>query len=275
MTSVRTKGGVIKELVLHGLAAIGDFTSSRGAPVLHYHSVNGENQASVTREAFYQQMRYLRDNGFSVVTLERLVDYLNGKEQISEKSIVLTFDDGYKTNYEIAFPVLKEMGFTATIFLTTGRIGKTSDWDTKKDVYGLPLMSWSEVREMSRHGIEFGAHSDTHPDFTQIDAERARDEISVSKAKIEDATGMKVKFFAFPYGYYNEDAKAIVKEFDFLGACTTEPGLNRPGQDLFAIKRSGVFRDTSLAGFRTRLNGTFRWFFYTKRLLRGSGRHRV
>ncbi len=255
---------IINEIVLLGFVALGRLVSLKGIPILAYHSVNGENQGSVTRSNFFKQMQYLHDKGIKVISLEDMVHGLN-KKKVPEKCVVLTFDDGYRAVYDIAFPILKDFKFTATIFLPTGRIEKTLDWDKSDGLFGASLMSWQEIKEMSCWGVEFDAHSVTHPHLPQIGLEECRKEIAPSKAKIEAATGKPVRFFSFPYGGYNEDTKNIVKEFGFTGACTTRPGLNKPGQDLFELKRMGVFRDTSLLGFKTRLDGTFKWYFNTKR----------
>lgn len=260
---------IANEMVLWGLNSIGRFMPLNGVPVLHYHSVDGENQASVTRQNFYAQMKYLRDHRINVISLHDLVDYLNGKKIINEESVVITFDDGYKTNYRIAFPILREFKFTATIFLTSGRVGGTSDWERLKGVSELPLMSWREVREMSNYGIDFGAHTDTHPHLTRISLNKIREEIVLSKKKIEDGLLKPVYFFAYPYGEYNSEVKKLVQEINFTAACSTEPGLNRHSQDFFTLKRSGIFRDVSLPGFRTRLSGTYQWYFYIKRRIRG------
>ena len=264
---VLTGKKIVNEIVLFGLVGIGRLVALKGIPILAYHSVNGENQGCVTRSNFLKQMQYLHDQDIKVMSLEDMVHNLS-EMNVPEKCLVLTFDDGYKAVYDIAFPILKDLKFTATIFLPTGRIEKTLDWDKSDGVFGAPLMSWREIEEMGLSGIEFGAHSETHPHLPQIGPEECRKEIAHSKAKIEEATGKPVSFFAFPYGDYNENIKNIVRESGFTGACTTGPGLNKPGQDLFALKRMGVFRDTSMVGFKTRLNGTFKWYFYTKARVR-------
>ncbi len=257
---------ILNEVVLSGFNVIGHVIPPIGIPVLCYHSANGENPGSVKKNFFYKQMNYLHEKGITTISLTELVDYVDNKKEIPERSIVLTFDDGYKSNYEIAFPVLKKFNFKATIFLTTGRIGKTVDWEGK-GIFGLPLMNWAEIRVMTKYGIDFGAHTETHPHLTKISTDNVKNEIRTSKIKVEDETGKPVHFFAYPYGDYNYDVMEIIREINFMGACTTDPGLNAPGQNLFALKRSGVFINTSLTGFRTRLNGTFPWYFHAKRAI--------
>ncbi|MBI5234058.1 MAG: polysaccharide deacetylase family protein [Deltaproteobacteria bacterium] len=251
---------------LRGLLAVGSVFKLKGAPVLHYHSVDGENRASVTRAAFSGQMLYLKENGFKVMALSEFAGLMKKGETLPPETIALTFDDGYETNYSIAFPVLQDMGFSATIFMTTARSGMTSDWQGARA--DMRLLSWDEAREMSCAGIEFGAHTETHPRLAAISVERAKEEIEGSKKRIEDELGKTARFFAYPYGDYNSAVKTLVSNAGFLAAFTIEPGLNSPCADLFELRRSGVFRDTTMNGFRTRLNGTFRWYYYTKTRLR-------
>ena len=262
------KRSLLNELTLCAFNLAGDIVKPSGIPILHYHSVNGENKASVTKESFCEQMNYLHENNYNVISLSSLIEMLEKKRPLKKKTLVITFDDGYKTNYDIAFPLLSQYSFTATIFITTGAIGKVNDWDDIEGVKGLPILSAEEIKEMERGGIDFGVHTDTHPDLTAISPEMIRAEINLSKTKLENLIGKEVTHFAYPYGKYTDEVRTMVKECGIKAACTTKPGLSNDRSDLFLLNRSGVFTNASINGFKTRLNGSFAWYFNIKKRVR-------
>jgi peptidoglycan/xylan/chitin deacetylase (PgdA/CDA1 family) len=150
---------------------------------------------------------------------------------------VITFDDGYRTVYQEAFPVLREHGMTATIFLTIGETGARGRLPTFAE---REMLSWSEIREMHAAGIDIGAHTLTHPDLTRLPRERVETELRDSKRGIEDALGAPVQCFAYPHGRFDAQSHELARRY-FTCACSDRLGLVRAGSDLHALERVDAY----------------------------------
>ncbi len=192
-------------------------------PILMYHSIDNSNSViSITPAKFKSQMCFFRDSGYKVISLNEIILSIKDRQPFMEKAVVITFDDGFKNLYTEAFPILQECGFVATVFLTTNYVGKSSNWPGQPDfIKPQPLLSWGEIIEMSKYGIEFGAHTLNHPYLPQINLEDAEHEILQSKVEIEDRIQKSVEFFAYPYGFFDKNIEKIVSSL-FLGSCSTE-----------------------------------------------------
>ncbi|MBW2643613.1 MAG: polysaccharide deacetylase family protein [Deltaproteobacteria bacterium] len=127
-------------------------------PVLAYYSFseNKPNKVSITQGNFKAQMKYLKENNYHVITLDQLLDFLDYKEQIPEKSVVITFDDGWSSAYDFAFPILKKYGFPATFFIYTDFIG------------GGKAMSWKQIKELSEAGFDIQCQTKTHRNLATL-----------------------------------------------------------------------------------------------------------
>ncbi|MDA8087058.1 MAG: polysaccharide deacetylase family protein [Nitrospiraceae bacterium] len=222
--------------------------------ILVYHSIGSPPRNAGMRSrglyvktgVFSFQMWYLRAAGFRVVSLKEIVDFACGAQKnLSGRLAALTFDDGYMDFYENAFPVLKRHGYPSTVFLVSGLAGRFNFWDGgEKGCAEHRLLDWQKAAELSAGGVTFGSHTKTHPHLTRIAGSRLKEEILGSRQEVEDKLGMRVDFFCYPYGDYNEEVLREVKEAGFIGATTTRRGLVCMGDDLFELKRMG-------AGLRT------------------------
>ena len=125
---------------------------------------------------------------------------------------LLTFDDGYSSDYEIVFPALRDAGMRAVFFLITERVGSPGH------------LSWEQVREMCRHGMEFGSHGLTHAKMTTLDKRQALEELTCSRQTIEDHLGQAVTAFSFPYGYYDADLIKLAASAGYTACCTSDHG---------------------------------------------------
>lgn len=205
-----------------------------GIVVLMYHRINdvlpaGELVVPVAK--FRQQMEYL------------------AKLDAKKYQVLLTFDDGYRDNYQNAFPVLKRLKLPATIFLTTGYVGTLKKKPRYKNVpWRRDYLNWREVKEMARCGITFGAHTVTHPHLSHLGYKEQQREIEESVRKI----GIK-KIFCYPYGEYNKDTLKILKELGVEMAFTVRPGVWRKGDDPLKVKRMGISGSDSMAEFRAKV----------------------
>ena len=160
-------------------------------------------------------MRYLREQGFTTLSLDRYVDFIDGGPKPQQRYIAITFDDGFMDNYTEAFPILDKCGFTATIFLVSDYMGRIKDWGDQK---GINLMTWEQAREMSHHGIVFQSHTRTHPDLAQLTDAEAVTEFRDSKMRIEDEIGLPVNHFAYPYGRWNPRLIELLKNVGYRSA---------------------------------------------------------
>lgn len=238
-------------------------------PILTYHSIdNSGSVISTAPDTFRRQMKFLSENGYSVVSLGNLVSMLRSKQPISPKTISLTFDDGFQNFYTTAFPVLKQYGFSATVFLITDFCDKYNDWAGNPP--GLPrskLMSWREIKELNQYGIEFGSHTRRHPDLTRICTPEATREITESKSVIEDALGEEVTTFAYPYGKFNSSVRKIAEE-TFAAACSTKLGKMRPYSDFFSLERVDTYYLSNPAIFDSLSTRSFDRYLFFRRVLR-------
>jgi peptidoglycan/xylan/chitin deacetylase (PgdA/CDA1 family) len=136
---------------------------------------------------------------------------------------------------------LNEYNFTAAVFLITDYCGRYNDWSGNlPGIERGKLMNWSEIKELSNCGIEFAAHSKTHPDLTKLTAKEAEREILESKLAIEERLGVSVTDFAYPYGKYNSVVKQLAKRH-FKRAYSTRLGKVRFSDDPFSLKRVDTY----------------------------------
>jgi peptidoglycan/xylan/chitin deacetylase (PgdA/CDA1 family) len=234
-------------------------------PILMYHSVNerplrATAPLAVGPSAFADQLALLRDRGFTPMTLSglaaRLADPATAATVRPEgRPVVLTFDDGYADFHERALPILDRFGFAATVFVTTGWLA-----DAGPQAAGRPLdrmLSWSQTREAAEHGVEIGAHSHSHPQLDQLDDRALRDELTRSKALLEDRLGAPVQTMAYPYGYSSARVRRAAGQAGYATACAvsnrlagTGPGEGATGRpDPLALPRLTIRATRSLEMF--------------------------
>jgi peptidoglycan/xylan/chitin deacetylase (PgdA/CDA1 family) len=209
--------------------------------ILTYHSLDDSGSViSMSPQAFAEQMQILHDMDMKVVPLSNIREVLGGRND-SGPLIAITFDDGFRNIYEHGFPILQRYGFPATVFLVTDYCGKTNDWPGQPlHMKRYPLLTWDEIREMSKGMIEFGSHTQTHPDLTMLPADRVDEELLGSKGKIEDTIGRPVDLFAYPYGTF-DDAVRNVAQSRFGLSCSTSLGFVNRKSDLFALERLDMY----------------------------------
>ena len=238
-------------------------------PILMYHALDESRSiVAIPPAVFGWQMRWLYDNGYQVIPLSRLVQHLRSGDPLPTQSIAITFDDGFESIYTDAFPILADYGFPATVFLVTGYCGRQNDWPSQPlTAPRLSLLSWTQIREMDRHGIEFGAHSITHPRLDRLAPDELEYEILFSKANIEERLGHAIELFAYPYGRYNEAIKAIVRRA-YVGACTTWLGMVGIESDPLALERIEALYVARPLIFRQLVNPLFSFYVNLRRPLR-------
>lgn len=198
-----------------------------GVPVLYYHSINPseDNELILSPDRLRAQLQYILDAGYTPLTISEMYGYLTNSMPIPKKSILITFDDGYMDNYVYAYPILKELGIKATIFLMT--VGVDEGFYISSD----------NMKEMSDNGIDIQCHTVTHPHLSTLSYDEQLKEITESRDFIKNVTGKDVIAFAYPYGDYNDDTLQIVKDAGFSFAFTIKNGKSDREDGLYTLDR--------------------------------------
>lgn len=211
-------------------------------PILLYHNILAPGETTVgldpklniSAELFASHMQALKDAGYETITYEQYYDYVANGTALPEKPVIISFDDGYVSNYNYAYPTLRELGMKATIFIITDRRGKALSCN--------PHFSWNQAREMVDSGvIEIGSHTYSHQPLPTLDAFNLEFELRTSKNMIERHLGRKCSVVSYPEGAYNEQVMAAAQAAGYLMASKVgDVGVNRPEEGLFALKRLTV-----------------------------------
>lgn len=209
-------------------------------PILTYHSVrpHTSDQSKIQKyydvdpEIFESQLKYLKDNGYVVISMSYLVEAIKENIILPEKSIVITFDDGWRNQFAYAFPLLKKYGDTATFYIITDYVeGKYS-------------LTWDQIRVMNNSGMTIGGHTRRHPFLLEVtDPAILEDEISGGKRIIEGQIGQKIAHFAYPYGHYSDRVIQAVKDAGYVSARSTYKGIYHDKNDLYTLKAVEVTDD--------------------------------
>jgi len=202
--------------------------------ILTYHSIDSSGSpVSVSEQAFRAHVRFLGSGRVSVVPLADLSSMPDDRD-----AVALTFDDGFKNFATSGQPVLKEMGFPATIFVVADAVGGTNAWGGRAvpGIPTLPLMDWGELESATDAGFEIGAHTRTHPDLTALQPSQLEDETAGSAERIGAELGQRPARFAYPYGAVNDAVASFVRE-KFDQAVTTELRPLRTGEDRALLPR--------------------------------------
>jgi peptidoglycan/xylan/chitin deacetylase (PgdA/CDA1 family) len=236
-------------------------TATRGlgltaCPILMYHALEDEESDLCVRPAaFREQMMWLRDNGFETISLDECAARITGASSRRGRSVVITFDDGYADNLEHGVPVLRELGFTATVFIATGSVGGRAKW---LDV-PWPMMTWAQIAECDASGITIGAHTVTHPHLGQIPMEQARDEMARSKDEIEQHLGGRVTWMCYPFGDHTPEVESETERLGFRGAVSVRQGNVNRAEDLFRLRRFYIGPKTDLRHFALATSRLWTW----------------
>ncbi|HAH04857.1 TPA: hypothetical protein DCL28_04880 [Candidatus Komeilibacteria bacterium] len=221
--------------------------------VLLYHAV-GKNRwyASVNPLMFKMQMRYLRKH-YHVVPLADVVRYQKGEIDLPDKSVAITFDDGYEDNYKIAWPILKKNKLPFTIFVTA-ELKPLPNLNND-----LLRISWPELKQMAEAGVDIGGHGLSHKDLPSLSEAELQREVGECYRWLRDKLGRAPQHFSYPGGKYNQSVMAAVQQAGFTAACTTHEGLVKKKDNVYEIKRVWVHRNLGLMSFLIRLTMVIDW----------------
>jgi peptidoglycan/xylan/chitin deacetylase (PgdA/CDA1 family) len=194
------------------------------------------------------------------LSLASAVELLQAGGNSAARTVVITFDDGYRNFCQHGFPVLERFGFTATMFLPTASIADQPLIFNRRE-----CMTWSDVRDLQQHGISFGSHTVSHPQLRGLNRERIRDEILKSRETIENKTGSVVDSFAYPYAFPQTDEpfKAMLRETleeggYRYGVCTQIGRAGATSDPLF-LERIPVNSADDTALLAAKMAGDYDW----------------
>jgi glycosyltransferase involved in cell wall biosynthesis/peptidoglycan/xylan/chitin deacetylase (PgdA/CDA1 family) len=225
---------------------------TRAPTILMYHGIAraGERPSRyvLRASALGLQLAWLRFRRRPLLSLDEYIALRDRNELPDPNAVILTFDDGYADNAEIALPLLRQHGVPAIVFVITSAIGKNNDWD-EGVLSGRPLLSWPQLRELAAGGIAVGAHTVTHPRLTELDRQAAEQEMSRSRSELERELGAPVVHFAYPYGRTSQALEGLAERAGFLSAVGIRPGTNGPAVSRWDLRRYEVRGTASLLRF--------------------------
>lgn len=192
----------------------------------------------VRAEQFDALLGSLARAGFESIGFDRYLASRRGESVLPRNPIILTFDDGYRSNAEIAAPIMRKHGVRATIFIVPGRLGRTNDWDA--DERQEPLMTADEIRALHADGFAFGSHTMNHVRLTTATPEVALQELRTSRTALEDLLGKSVRVICYPWAQHDETARRLAREAGYECGVGIRRRLNRAGTDVMALNRIPV-----------------------------------
>lgn len=209
-------------------------------PILMYHHIQDIFQpANAAEKELYlnpaklkEEMKFLSESGYRAALLSELFDDLPGER------VVITFDDGYKDVVDNALPILKELGFRGVVFIIVNNVGRPG------------YMSFDDLNKLKNEGWEIGSHTLAHPDLAKEPETIQRKQIFESKKILEDGLNIKIEYFCYPAGRYNETTINLLKEAGYVGAVTVESGTKNSKDKIFELKRIRIEAKTTLSNFK-------------------------
>lgn len=218
-------------------------------PILLYHNITETDGAydpdvHISKEKFKEHLNYLKENNYTTINFKDYYNYRTTGATLPEKPIIITFDDGYRSNYEIAYPCLKEMGMKATIFTVTHS-------SYIPDQFSFPHFNWQEAREMAKSEvIDIGSHSAGHLIHTYLSYNACFFQARRSFFDIYKNTGEKPFAYAYPTGAFTLESQKIIKDAGFMIQCSVQGKLNDDRTPLNELKRLNIRGDVTLEDFK-------------------------
>jgi peptidoglycan/xylan/chitin deacetylase (PgdA/CDA1 family) len=210
-------------------------------PVLCYHHFAERCDSSLCTPTalFEQHMKALKEGGFSVISTTELSEFLAFRKTIPKKAVVINLDDGYRSTYEIAYPILKKYGFTATFFIYTSFIGASKN-----------ALTWDQLKALKADGFEVGSHTVNHANLSKrLDGEsekeylaRVKRELEVSKKILDDRLNQNTQYIAFPYGEFSPVVLKLCEETGYRVGFSVKAGGNPFFSEPLTLKRDQILK---------------------------------
>ncbi len=223
-----------------------NFKENGSVLALSFHQIsdNPSSDFTVSNENFRQQMKILKDKGYHSISLEQLDAWINAHAKLPPKPVLITFDDGNRSDYTDAFPILKQVGFTAALFLLSDRVASSD-----------ASLSEQLIREMIENHFSIGVHGLSHKSLVGQSRTTLSKETMHSKKQIEKRLKIKCDFFAYPYGNFDEIVENAIKTAGYKGAFTTIPGRNLRKTNPLELRRIVVMGKFTSQNFEKLISG--------------------
>jgi peptidoglycan/xylan/chitin deacetylase (PgdA/CDA1 family) len=210
-------------------------------PILTYHrfAEDCSSPLCMPSSTFERQMRYLKENGYHVITAEELSAFLEYRRGLPQKSVLITMDDGYRSVYNIAYPILQKYGYKATVFIYTSFVGVSR-----------MAITWNQLKELKDSGFTIGSHTINHSDLTQpkegeseqAHLARIKKELYGSKKIIDRKLGQDTQFLAYPFGFYDPQSIQIARQVGYKYAMSVKRGANPFFANPLTLRRDQILK---------------------------------
>lgn len=242
---------------------------TRGLTLVGWHRIGeAEDGLTTTLSDFRRHLDVLEEWGAHILPLREAYELL-AADALPDRAVALTFDDGYASVVEQAWPLLRERGLPATLFAVSGCLapGARFPWDARTDDAELTrLMTAPQLVRAAAEGLDIGSHTVSHRWLPGLSMAEVHTEVRRSRGDLEDLLGREIRSFAYPMGGWNGPIRDAVEAAGYDVAITTERGINRPTRDPASLRRAFAFDDPR--DVRRQLDGGFNW-------MRAIERHRV
>ena len=260
-------------LLFHPLKKILGPGSKYQLPILMYHSISDKRlnglhpyfETATSADVFENQMKFLSDQGYRALNLDDAFIRMQAG-RLPNKSVVITFDDGFDDFRSHAYPIIMKYGFTATVFISTDYV------DKNRPFKGHSCLKWSEIIDLDSKGITFGSHTVSHPILYRLNDDQLKYEIDHSKITIESILGKEITCFSYPYAIPDHD-KAFIQNVRRLMATSgyqcgvsTRIGTSSKDDDPFFLKRLPINTFDDLPFFQAKLEDGYNWLYYVQRI---------
>lgn len=225
-------------------------------PILTYHKVEKRFEWGIARTTpgrFEKQIRFLIKEGYQSISISSLANQLISGKQIPERSIVIAFDDGYESVCEYVWPVLRDYGFTGTVFIIAGYVGCKNLWDANLGWLRFKHLGWDQLEELTKSGFEIGSHTMTHRDLTNLGKEEIIWEMEESRRILSDRLGITPKILSYPFGRYNKMTQDIAQELGYAITCSLSSHSNNSDTSQ-PLRQIGIYLVDTMFDFRVKVS---------------------
>lgn len=218
-----------------------------GITILSYHSLDDfGTPLSVSPRLFEAQMAALSELGCRTFTMSQVAEHLSSRRPFPPRAVAITFDDGFANFAQEGMPVLQRHGFSATVYVITGMVGRTTQWtDRGRPLPSLPILDWEQIEHLQAQGVEIGAHSATHGFLTQYGSSALGHELVAPRKMLEERLGTNVPSFAYPQGDYDDRVVQAVRAAGYATATTVDQGRAGRKSDPLRLPRLLVSNNTA------------------------------
>jgi peptidoglycan/xylan/chitin deacetylase (PgdA/CDA1 family) len=217
-----------------------------------YHKVVDLGYPSAMRVSpanFAKQIDYLHNHGYQGISLSNWVYSVTHNRPVPQKSVIITFDDGYQDNYQNALPILRKAGFVATVFVTSGKLNQSWRWEKERGRPEARVLSEQQIRQLAAAGWDIGSHTMTHKRLTQESMKVVQAELENSRTALEKIVARPVRSFAYPFGAFNTAVAKAVQSAGYDAAVTTLPGTSDCKGGFYTLPRYRVNGNHSFSDF--------------------------